>query len=291
MLLEAILKGIITVAGRRTLDSHTMKIVSTVIRSLGKEYDFLKHITIPDAVYTEEGQQLTVNASINTVDAKKIGKVIEAILRDTYIGLGGEGGVYFINELKNVIGEQNVGELVSLGINLDRLQSEQHERYKQLEKEKEEIKKEKKEKKEKPTTRERHLDYTWEDVSSWDYDNNVISLFKTDGSVLDMLYLDALVEDYVHRYSKYEEVLEEATQTVRLSEKEYEFLETLYSRDMDMNLATGLLSISKDELDTIVQKLLSLEMLQHVSHREVKLTQKGILFLLEKLERDGRVVK
>jgi len=68
---------------------------------------------------------------------------------------------------------------------------------------------------------------------------------------------------------------------IEVNEKEYEFLETLYSRDLDIDMAMVMLHISKPELDTMINKFLESEMLKYESDNEVKLTRKGILYLLE----------
>ena len=98
---------------------------------------------------------------------------------------------------------------------------------------------------------------------------------------LDTIHLDSLVKDYVSRYTKYKEPEPIKSKMIEINEKEYEFLETLYSRDLDIDMAMVMLHISKPELDTMVNKFLDSEMLQYESDNEVKLTRKGILYLLE----------
>ena len=71
---------------------------------------------------------------------------------------------------------------------------------------------------------------------------------------------------------------------IEIDEKEYEFLETLYSRDLDIEMAMAMLQISKPEADSMVNKFLESEMLQYVSDNEVKLTRKGLIYLLEQMK-------
>jgi len=71
---------------------------------------------------------------------------------------------------------------------------------------------------------------------------------------------------------------------IEIDEKEYEFLETLYSRDLDIEMTMAMLQISKPEVDSMVDKFLESEMLQYVSDNEVKLTRKGLLYLLEQMK-------
>lgn len=282
-IMRGVIKAVVAVVGRRTLGSYTIKIVKTVTTKLQKEYDFLKNITIHDAFYSENNDVVTVSSEIDSIEPKTIGNAIDAFLREVYLQLDDEAGLYFINEFKECIGEEFVMQIRSLGVNLERIQLEQHELYSPKERKNappatniEEKTTEKKQKED-----EGPLDYTWRDVSTWKYDNNVCTLYKSDGSPLDTLHLDSLVEDYVNRYTKYKEPEQIISKMIEIDEKEYEFLETLYSRDLDIEMAMAMLQISKPEVDSMVDKFLESEMLQYVSDNEVKLTRKGILYLLE----------
>ena len=282
-----LLKAIVDVAGRRTLDSFVVKSISTIIKTLEQEYDFLRYVKVKDVIYSEDGESVIVTSEIDSIDPFMIGKVIDIIIRKTYEGLDNEAGLYFITELEDYIGENYVSEIKNRGVDLDLIQSEQHELYSQQDRKNvppvKEVEKEPREEKQKKD--EEFLDYAWGDVSTWKYDNNVCTLYKSDDSLLDTLHLDLLIEDYVNRYTKHKEPETPPTTMLDISKKEFEFLETLYTRDMDIGLAIGLLDISKQELDSMVNKFLELDILQHISDTEVKLTQKGILCLLEKIEK------
>lgn len=287
-IVRGVIKAVVAVAGRRTLGSYTIKIVKTVTTKLQKEYDFLKNITIHDAFYSENNDVVTVSSEINSIEPKTIGNAIDAFLREVYLQLDDEAGLYFINEFKECIGEEFIMQIRSLGVNLERIQLEQHELYSQKERKDvplaTNIEEKTTEKKQKEDEDEGPLDYTWRDVSTWKYDNNVCTLYKSDGSPLDTLHLDSLVEDYVNRYTKYKEPEQIISKMIEIDEKEYEFLETLYSRDLDIEMAMVMLQISKPEADSMVNKFLESEMLQYVSDNEVKLTRKGILYLLEQMK-------
>jgi len=285
-IMRGVIEAAVAVVGRRTLGSYTIKIVKTVTTKLQKEYDFLKNITIHDAFYSENNDVVTVSSEINSIEPKTIGNAIDAFLREVYLQLDDEAGLYFINEFKECIGEEFVMQIRSLGVNLERIQLEQHELYSPKERKNappatniEEKTTEKKQKED-----EGPLDYTWRDVSTWKYDNNVCTLYKSDGSPLDTLHLDSLVEDYVTRYTKYKEPEQITSKMIEIDEKEYEFLETLYSRDLDIEMTMAMLQISKPEVDSMVDKFLESEMLQYVSDNEVKLTRKGLLYLLEQMK-------
>jgi len=277
-----ILKAVFVVAGRRTLDSFAAKVVKTVVKTLEREFDFLKHIEIKDVVYSEVEEIVTVSSNLDSIEPYKIGKAIDIILREVYIELKDDAGLFFISELKDYIGEKYVLAIENLGVNLDDIQSEQHQLYSLQDRKKSvptmEIEVEQKAEK---IDDANLLDYTWSDVSNWKYDNNVVFLYGDKGDLLDKLHLDMLVEDYVNRYTKFKEP-SPTSKMFEIDEKEHEFLQMLHSRDMDIELAKVLLHISREELDTMIHRLLELEMLQHVSFNEVKLTEKGINYLLGK---------
>lgn len=54
-------------AGRRTLDSFAAKVVKTVVKTLEREFDFLKHIEIKDVVYSEVEEIVTVSSNLNSI--------------------------------------------------------------------------------------------------------------------------------------------------------------------------------------------------------------------------------
>ena len=271
-----LIKATFVVAGRRTLDSFAVKVVKTVVKMLEREFEFLKHVEIKDVVYTEAEEIVTVSSDLDSIEPSKIGKAIDIVLREEYIELKDDAGLYFISELKEYIGEEYVLAIENLGVDLDDIQSEQHQLYSLQDR-----------KKSVPTTETETeqkaeriddanlLDYTWNDVSNWEYDNNVVSLYGDEGDLLDKMVLDMLIEDYVNRYTKDKESIP-TSKMFEIDEKEHEFLQMLHSRDMDIELAKVLLHISGEKLDIMIQKLLELEMLQHVSFNEVKLTEKGI---------------
>lgn len=274
-----ILKATFVVAGRRTLDSFAVKVVKTVVKTLEREFDFLKYVEIKDVVYSEVEEIVTVSSDLDSIEPSKIGKAIDIVLREVYIELKDDAGLYFISELKEYIGEKYVLAIENLGVDLDDIQSEQHQLYSLQDRKKSvptiETGTEQKEEK---IDDANLLDYTWNDVSNWEYDNNVVSLYGDEGGLLDKLHLDMLIEDYVNRYTKDKESIP-TSKMFEIDEKDHEFLQMLHSRDMDIELAKVLLHISGEKLDTMIQKLLELEMLQHVSFNEVKLTEKGINYL------------
>jgi hypothetical protein len=279
-IIKNIILGTLIVSGRRTLKSYAIKVVKTVLGIIEQEFDFLKYVEIKDINYIEGEETVNVSSMINSIDSTEFGKAIEVFLKNIYTELKDQGGLYFISELKEYLGENYISELGNLGINLDKVQSEQHEFFNKLEKEKTEKSKNLLLDKQNKKKKKIELKYNWGDISNWEYKNNVVSLYKSNGELLDKIQLDVLIEDYVSSHSIVHEP-DLAENMLNITEKELEFLKMINSRDIDIEFAKNLLHISKEELENIIQKLLEFEMLSHISSNELKITEKGINYLIE----------
>ena len=123
------------------------------------------------------------------------------------------------------------------------------------------------------------LGYTWKNVGSWKFDplQKTCLLFDKDGKELDRLDLDTIIESYVtHLTHEEEELPTSVTTELHLSDKEFELLKMLSTRDMDAETAAVLLHISKNEFETIVSRLVRTELLHYVSYNEIELTEEGM---------------
>ncbi len=278
VLAKRVFEALFTVVGRRTLDSFAVQILKTTLEKLETKYDFLNLVTIHDDFFSDDGIQSTFDQTFDTIEPSRFGEAIDALIRVIYLELtetiGNDVGLYFISELKQHLGDSSVDELRGYGVHFERIQSEQHLRYqakgaqpfpKPLQKE---------EQQEPP--------YTWDTVSTWKYDNNVCLLYDDQGRLLDALQLDLIIEEYVERVTesqKQHQTLVPKTIMIQVTEKEQELLHMIQRRDTDVQSAVTLLHISRQKFDTMIQKLLQLEMLQYLSDNEVKLTEKGIQYL------------
>jgi len=154
-------------------------------------------------------------------------------------------------------------------------------------------------------------------VSSWTYnaDAMVYTLRDKDGRELDKLDLDTIVnkltqliefdsadfdasstKDDQHRVrgdlgeiekpsipeSKMDsgEPLKTADKKIEITKKEYQFLEMLFERDLDIKQVVVLLEVSMNDLQYMVKRLLKFEILKYVSDDEVQLTEFGINYMM-----------
>jgi predicted DNA-binding protein (UPF0251 family) len=278
LLAKRVFEALYIVIGRRTLDSFAVQILKTTLEKLNTKYDFLHLVTIHDDFFSEDGIQASFDQTFDAIEPSRLGEAIDALIRGIYLELtetiGDDAGLYFITELKQHLGDAFVDELRGNGVYFERIQSEQHLRFHNNGSHSLPLPLQKKEQEEPP--------YTWEAVSTWKYDNNVCLLYDEQGSLLDKLQLDLIIEEYIERViesQKQHQLFSPKTTMMKVTEKEQELLRMIQRRDTDVVSAVTLLHISRQKFDTMIQKLLQLEMLQYLSDNEVRLTEKGAQYL------------
>jgi hypothetical protein len=280
-----ILRTLYNVASRRTSQTFAATVIGAIIKTLEQNYDFLRYVNIEDPEYTNSEILINISNEIDTVEPTKIGTAVEAIIRIVYMDLVGKTGLFFMKELKEQAGEQIITELRNYGVDLSLLQTEQRYMHRQHRKKKQQV--QMKKTGEGPEHRDdvSLLGYSWKNVGSWKYDplQKTCVLYSKEGRELDRLNLDTIIESYITNLTQeYEDPSSQYEEEVLLSTKEIELLKMLYSRDMDADVASVVLHVSKIEFEHIVRKLLQSELLHYVSYNEIELTEEGIRLLSEK---------
>ncbi len=282
--LGEILCSLYHVAGRRTTNGFAAKVIGSIIKTLERKYDFLKFVNINERGELIEDEAIAISPEINNIKCERVGKAIEAIIRIVYMDIIGKAGLFFIAELKKRAGDRLIDELQYFGVDLQALQIEQHYLYRSREQ-----KKAKQGKNARPYDVSL-LSYTWKNVSSWKYDpsKRICVLYDKNGNVLDNLNLEAIIENYVKNLSKdLENIPDEFEKEINITEKEFDLLKMLYSRDMDAETAMVLLHLSKNDFNTIIKKLLENEMLHYISYNVIELTEIGLEYINKKEEIDN----
>ena len=284
--LSSILRALYSVASRRTTQSFAATVVGAIIKTLEQNYPFLRYVRIENLENSSSNEIISISSDIDTVNPSEVGKAIEAIIRIVYMDLIGKTGLFFMKELKEQAGEHIITEMKNFGVDLAILQTEQRYMHRQHKKRKQEDRENKK-----GNDALQHRDdvsllgYTWKNVGSWKYDplQKTCVLYNKDGRELDRLNLDTIIESYITNLTEEDDdpssIYEEE---ITLTEKEFELLKMLYSRDTDAETATVLLHVSKIEFEYMVRRLLQSELLHYVSFNEIELTEEGINFLMEK---------
>jgi hypothetical protein len=279
-LLSSALKAIYAVASRRTSAKFAEETIGSTIKTLETKYDFLHYVRIEKD--QTPGKELAVHVfpDIDTIHPSRIGKAIEAIIRVVYGDLNEQAGLYFITELKEYTGEKIAKEISDCNIDLDQVQIEQHYAYRRRKK-KQAISKGLKG----GEHQENLLGYTWNKVGKWSHEagSKFCTLYDKEGNVLDRLDLDKIIQNYVEHLSGYEEKdPQHIEKETRIYEKEYNLLKLMLERDMDAETAMRMLRISEKELNEMIRKLSSMEMLHYVDYNTIELTDMGVNYLAEK---------
>jgi len=269
----------IAVSGRTSI-GYSKMIITNILKTFSEKYDFLNYVKL-NRYYPEiEVDIVCIDETINYVNSSKIVKAIESIIRIVHMSINDEkAGLTFLTDITKHIDKQILDEINKFGLDLDLIQIEQHFINKQKKNlpymsyqkyEPDELK---------PETYVNLLPYNWSNVGFWRYQNNICTIFDKKGKVIDRLPLDKIVKEYMVKMTGFKQLQVSSEKIIELTEKEYEFIKILHTRDVDVKTVTNLLHISKEELRIIVRKLLVNEVLQYSSFNEVILTEVGLALL------------
>ena len=279
-LIKHILTALFTIASRRTSESYSVMVLTDILKTLEGKFTFLKYVTINGAGHPErEHGVISITLDIDRIDPAEVGRAIESFIRVASMNMKDkDAGLYFITELKDQVEGRYIPDLKRRGVDLDLIQLEQHYLYKQRKRESIPPSSYRKIKpRDKNYSSYASLIKTaWEKVAFWEYNDNICTIYDKKGNVLNRLPLDKIVKDYIVEMTGFEKLPLKTDKLVELNEKEYEFIQLLYSKDMDAEEAMQLLHISRKDLSIIIRKLLVYEILQYVSYDEVILTEMGI---------------
>lgn len=291
-LLKRVIKALYTTATRRTTQNFAVAVIDTIIKTLVERYDFLKYVQINTTGESEDF--IDVDSDLNFIHPAKIGKAIEAIIQVVYMDLKEKAGLYFIKEIERNVGEEVISNLRACGVDLELLMLQQHYLYSR---QKRKMTKTGHDDKVKAGIQSLDnvdmLGYTEKNISSWHYDpkSKVCIIYDKDGKQLDRLNLDTIIRNYIGTLTKEgfiesrkNHVEKEKREKIEVSEEEFELLKLLHARDVDIETATNLLKVTEKQLNYMVRRLLSLEMLQYISFDEVALTDTGMNHLNTKMK-------
>ena len=279
-LLLHVLTNLFNIICRRTSRSYSKIILSDIIKTLENKFVFLKDVKISKRISLEHDEDIaTFTIDIDGIDPAEIGKAIESIIRVANMNMNNKNaGLYFIKELKEQITLKYIADLKRCGVDLDLIQIEQHYLVKQKSKDgtAPSSYRKIKPKEKNPSKYASFAKLAWENVTFWEYEDNICTLLDKKGNVIEKLPLDKIVKDYIVEMTGFDEAPLNTDKLVELNEKEHEFIKLLYSRNVNAEEAMHLLRISNRELSIIIRKLLVYEILQYVSFDEVTLTEIGI---------------
>ncbi len=280
-LFKHVILTLILITGRRSSKTIACAFMDAIIQTLQEKYSFLTHVTIKDLTYFEgvPKNAIVIKTNIEKVSKSEIGEAIESIIRILCMDLEEESGLFFLKELKDRMGENDLVELKNRGVDIELLKLEQRHLHEQLERRKSLLNHDDDDYRE--DLEDHILEYTWDAVASFKYRNNVCFLYDKNGRLLDKLHLNKIIEYYVRTLTDFGKDVKKMNE-LQLTDKQYEFLQMLYARDLDVDSAIFLLRMTEAEFSHMVQRLLRHEILRHISMDEIKITEKGIQLLKER---------
>jgi len=265
-ILKDTLFALCKVSGRRTSDAFAYQVMNTIVTSLKQRYSFFEQITITGA---SDPDQIKISNTVDSINPEKILRAIETVIRIVHMDLEDKAGLYFIKELKQQMKKDTLFELAENGVDLSLLEMEQQHAFQYRQERK------------KMAGDASLLGYTWKDVSNWKYDdlNNVCILYDNNDTILDKLNLDAIIKEHIDRLTGSEDIDDLSEIKTERFEKEFELLNLLSEKDMDIDAALSLLQVNQDELEHMIERLLNLGLLEYLDFDVVKLSDKGLKYI------------
>lgn len=291
-LMKQTVETLLTIIGRRASTSISILLMDTLLKALNDRYSFLKNVTIQTSLYYSDkiDNLVLVDPQVNSVDAEVIGRVIESIIRVVLMDLKEKAGHFFIKELKERLGEPYILALRDCNVDLDLIQLERdYTRAQEIRRIAHHIESENQPYK-KPRERTSVINYKWDFVTTWKYENNVCYLYDKQGNLLDKLYLDQIVEDHVRELTE-PTPSQRGDESIEIDEQQIKLMKLLYSRDLDMEEAKYFMQQNQLQIESLIYELVKKEFLQHDTYNTVKLTPKGIEYLLSEEEKKLKLAK
>ena len=200
-ILENVMHGLFTTAGRRTSKNFAVAVIHAITKALEQRFEFLEYVKFNIKGATDE--LLKISTDLNKIDPIRVGRAVEAIVKVIYMDFKDRAGFNFINELKKNTGEKTISDLLEMGVDFELLHIQQHYICRQDEKFK--IKSKTNPIKDFVLTKEKSLlNYSWENISNLEYNDNnrICIIYDKDGNVLDQLDLDEIVKKYIGYLTK-----------------------------------------------------------------------------------------
>lgn len=268
ILITTILKSLYNVTSRRKSSKFAEETILEALAALKQEYDFLSNIKVENRKLINEEFDVNLKSNIENIPKAKLGGAIETLIRVICNDIGKDTGLYFITEMKQSFNPIIYDHLKDIGVDLNKIQIEQQIAYKRLKKISDEDNK----------VKENKLGYTWNSISNWEHKegSKYVTLYDTNGNVLDQIDLENAIKTYVEKLSGVSETdPNELQNLIKKYEKEYSLLKLIYEENMDLETAQRILKISDEEVQKIIVKLIDMQVLKTESDETVTITEAG----------------
>jgi hypothetical protein len=270
-----ILQSTFTVSSRRTSLKLAEESFFDAINVLKNQFQLFNKIDmkIDTKSIINGGFKIEFKDDINSLNRVDLSKSLDAFIRLVYEDITDESGLYFITEIKNRLDRGHVRLINELGLDLDKIQYEQHMLYNS---------KKRKKDRSKLTNRNNPLGYDWNSVNDWTYndESKQVELYDKDGKILDKIDLQRAIKHYVESLSGSSEMSTmDLANILEEHEKSYSFLKLVNQEGIEFDTAKRMLNLEDDEIKMIIKELIELEFLQYVSDDEIMVTKSGKEFI------------
>ena len=117
--LKELLTSLLEVTSSKTSHAHAYLVITTLLRQLEKEYEFLKDVHIDQQNMTN-GQRydVRVGEQVNAVASENVGRFLQSLLEILHTHLGKQAGYFFIRELRDNLQDDSYALMREMGVDL-----------------------------------------------------------------------------------------------------------------------------------------------------------------------------
>ena len=116
-----ILNTIINTIMRKKGEKCAVSMVSSLIKELRSEYDFLQYVKVQDIRLLEEEDRVIVTKSLDDISPTQIGKVIHVIILNLSRSLGDKDGYFLIKEFQRRVGSEYFSAIKTIRIDTEEI--------------------------------------------------------------------------------------------------------------------------------------------------------------------------
>ena len=120
--MKNVVNALILITERKTDQGHAIMTMDTLIKQLEPQFNFLKNIHIIEKPYSEYSEIVSIMTDINNAKSGEVAKAIHALIVMLHDSLGDSAGHFFIKELKQMLGDENISRMREIGVDFSLMQ-------------------------------------------------------------------------------------------------------------------------------------------------------------------------
>ena len=120
--MKNVVNALISITERKTDQGHAIMTMDTLIKQLEPQFNFLKNIHIREKPYSEYGEIVSIMTDINEAKPMEVAKAIHALIVMLHDSLGDSSGHFFIKEIKQMLGDENISRMKKMGVDFSLMQ-------------------------------------------------------------------------------------------------------------------------------------------------------------------------